>query len=44
MKWYEKKVRGWTVPFWYSDTPICSKRFAQLTRLQLKELLKQIRK
>ena len=19
MKWWQKKVKGWTVPFWYSD-------------------------
>jgi hypothetical protein len=26
MKWWQKKVKGWTVPFWYSDTPLYSKR------------------
>ena len=26
MKWWQKKVRGWVVPFWYSDTPLFSKR------------------
>jgi len=28
MKWWQKKVRGWTVPFWYTDTPLISKRVA----------------
>jgi len=26
MRWWEKKVKGWTVPFWYTDTPLYSKR------------------
>jgi hypothetical protein len=26
LKWWQKKVRGWTVPFWYTDTPLYSKR------------------
>jgi hypothetical protein len=30
MKWWQKKVKGWTVPFWYSDTPLFSKRARDL--------------
>lgn len=30
MKWWQKKVRGWTVPFWYTDTPLFSKKFAEM--------------
>ena len=26
MKWWQKKVKGWVVPIWYSDTPLFSKR------------------
>ena len=26
MKWYEKKVRGWIVPLWFTDTPLYSKK------------------
>jgi hypothetical protein len=31
MKWWQKKVKGWVVPFWYTDTPLYSKRFAELS-------------
>ena len=31
MKWWQKKVKGWVVPFWYTDTPLCSKQFAELS-------------
>ena len=34
MKWWQKKVRGWIVPFWYTDTPLFSKRFAELSEEQ----------
>lgn len=26
MKWWQKKIRGWTVPFWYTDAPLVSKQ------------------
>ena len=26
MKWWQKKVKGWNVSFWYSNTPLYSKR------------------
>ncbi len=44
MKWFTKKVRGWTVPFWYSDTPLYSKRFAKLSEANKYKLVEQIRK
>jgi len=25
-KWWQKTVKGWVVPLWYSDTPLYSKR------------------
>ena len=43
MKWWQKKVRGWTVPFWYTDTPLYSKRFTELTREQLDSIMSKIR-
>ena len=24
--WWQKKVKGWVVPFWFTDTPLYSKR------------------
>jgi hypothetical protein len=41
MKWWQKKVKGWTVPFWYSDTPLVSKRAVEYG---LDKLADQIRK
>ena len=41
MKWWQKKVKGWTVPFWYSDTPLVSKRAVDYG---LDKLAEQIRK
>jgi hypothetical protein len=41
--WWQKKVRGWTVPLWYTDTPLFSKRFAQLTQIESKEIVNKIR-
>ena len=41
MKWWQKKVKGWTVPFWYSDTPLYSKRAVDYG---LDKLAEQIRK
>ena len=26
MKWWQRKVRGWTVGFWYSDTPLIGRK------------------
>ena len=44
MKWWQKKVRGWIVPFWYTGTPLFSKRFAELSEEQRKKLAEDIRK
>jgi hypothetical protein len=44
MKWWQKKVRGWVVPFWYTDTPLFSKRFAELSEEQKNKLAEDIRK
>lgn len=44
MKWWQKKVRGWVVPFWYTDTPLFSKRFSELSEEQKKKLADDIRK
>ena len=38
MKWWQKKVRGWIVPFWYTDTPLVSKKFVELNEEQKKKL------
>ena len=44
VKWWQKTVRGWVVPFWYTDTPIYSKRFSELTNNQVNDIANQIRK
>ena len=44
IKWWQKKVRGWTVPFWYTDTPLCSRRVARMSQEDLRELTNEIRK
>jgi len=44
MKWWQKKVRGWIVPFWYTDTPLCSYRFAKLSQKEQADIADQIRK
>ena len=41
MKWWQKKVKGWIVPFWYSDTPLVSKRAVEYG---LNKLAEQFRK
>jgi hypothetical protein len=41
MKWWQKKVKGWVVPFWYTDTPLVSKRAVEYG---LDKLADQIRK
>ena len=42
-KWWQKKVRGWVVPFWYTDTPLYSKRVAKLNDKELNAILDRIR-
>jgi len=42
MKWWQKKVRGWT--FWYTDTPLCSYEFARLSQEEQAKLADEIRK
>lgn len=44
MKWWQKKVKGWVVPFWYTDTPLFSKRFAELSEEKTMKLAEGIRK
>ena len=41
MKWWQKKVKGWIVPFWYTDTPLYSKRAVEYG---LDKLAEQVRK
>ena len=43
MKWWQKKVRGWVVPFWCTDTPLFSKRFSELSENEKKDLIDKIR-
>mgnify|MGYP000078431900 CR=1 FL=1 len=40
MKWWQKKVKGWTVPFWYSDTPLYSKRARDFGFDKLAEIIR----
>ena len=42
-RWWEKRVRGWTVPFWYTDTPLCSFEFAHLGKKERSELINELR-
>jgi hypothetical protein len=44
IKWWQKKVKGWVVPFWYTDTPLYSKRFSELSNDQVDNIANQIRK
>lgn len=44
MKWWQKKVRGWIVPIWYSDTPLYSSRFAKLSEKEKDKLADNVRK
>jgi hypothetical protein len=44
VKWWQKKVRGWVVPFWYTDTPIYSKRFSMLSDEEISIIVDNIRK
>ena len=44
MKWWQKKVRGWTVPFWYSDTPLYSKRAVDYGLDKLADEIREQRK
>ena len=41
MKWWQKKVKGWTVAFWFTDTPLVSKR---AVKYGLSNLAKLVRK
>ena len=44
MKWWQKKVKGWIVPFWYTDTPLYSKKVAQMSNKELRKLIKRKKK
>jgi hypothetical protein len=44
MKWWQKKVRGWIVPFWFTDTPLYSKTFAELSEEDKSKLANEVRK
>tara|TARA_R110000796_G_scaffold134716_2_gene250510 strand:+ start:1121 stop:1267 length:147 start_codon:yes stop_codon:yes gene_type:complete len=43
VKWWQKKVKGWIVPLWYTDTPLYSKRFSELTDEQVDKIANKIR-
>jgi hypothetical protein len=43
LKWWQKKVRGWVVPFWFTDTPLFSKKFAQLSEEDKSKLADEVR-
>jgi hypothetical protein len=40
MKWWQKKVKGWVVPFWYTNTPLMSKRAVKIGFGKLTSLVK----
>ena len=44
-KWWQKKVRGWIVPFWRSDAdiPLYGPTFANMTKQEQQGLLKKLR-
>lgn len=41
MKWWQKKVKGWKVPFWYTDTPLVSKRAVDIGMDKLAKLIRE---
>jgi hypothetical protein len=43
MKWWQKKVKGWVVPFWFTHTPLFSKGFDELSVKQKDKLADEIR-
>ena len=42
MRWWQKKVRGWIVPFWSTNTPLVSKRFSKLEEKEKEEVVEKI--
>lgn len=40
-KWWQKEIKGWIVPFWYTDTPLYSKR---AVKFSLQKLSRRVRK
>jgi len=43
-KWWQKKVKGWVVPFWYNDTPLFSKRVVDIGFDKVAEMVRVKRK
>lgn len=43
MKWWQRKTRGWIVPFWYSDTPLWSKRWHDLPESEKERIVNEVR-
>ena len=43
-KWYQKRTRGWVVPFWYTDTPLYSKGAVDNGLDKLSNLVRKLRK
>jgi hypothetical protein len=44
IKWWQKIVRGWVVPKWFSDTPLFSRRFYKLTKKEKDKISDKVRK
>ena len=43
MKWWQRKVRGWTVGFWYSDTPLIGRRSLKIGTDKLAKAVREQR-
>jgi hypothetical protein len=44
MKWWQKKVKGWIVPFWFTETPLFSKRVVDIGFYKVAEMVRAQRK
>jgi len=44
MRWWQKKVKGWVVAFWHTDTPLFSKRVVDIGFCKIAEMVRAQRK
>ena len=43
MRFWQKRIRGWTVPFWFSDIPLVSKRVSEMSIAAKRKLINKLR-
>ena len=44
VKWWQKKVRGWVVPFWDTEIPLFSKRVVDIGFDKVAKMVREKRK